>query len=46
MKKIKMIKKVKKMDDGRKMNVYQFEIEGEPAPKPLQAATPAPEPEQ
>ncbi|MHB1459657.1 MAG: hypothetical protein ACYC1M_00030 [Armatimonadota bacterium] len=46
MKKIKMLKKVETMDDGRKINVYQFEIEGEPAPKPLVQATPAPEQKQ
>lgn len=46
MKKIKMIKKVETMDDGRKINVYQFEVEGEPAPKPLVKATQAPESKQ
>ncbi len=46
MKKIKMIKKVETMDDGRKLNVYQFEVEGEPAPKPFVLAKPSPEPKQ
>lgn len=46
MQKIKMLKKVEIMDDGRKMNVYQFEVEGEPDPKPLTVAAPAPEPQQ
>ncbi len=38
MKKIKMIKKVEIMNDGRKMNVYQFEVEGQPTPQPLKQA--------
>ena len=46
MKNIKMIKKVEIMDDGRKINVYQFEVEGEPAPKQLKRATPASEAKQ